>query len=129
MALLANHQQTELSELATERITRVVRSLADDRIERGVELGRPMHCHSCDLERPSAGSAQYGAYQFCNDCLLDFTLALAAGKAANAAEYMTRQPDGEYTSPAPDFSGHHERHSVKNPLPGRDKLMPRNEPC
>lgn len=129
MALLANHQQIELSEAATERITRVVRSLTEDRVERGVELGRPMHCDSCDLEKSPAGSAQYGAYQFCNDCLLDFTLALASGQADNAAEYMTKQPDGDYGPPSAELTGHHERHTGMNPLSARDKLVPRNEPC
>lgn len=127
---MAKRQPQDLSDVATERITRVVRSLADDRIERGVDLARPMHCDSCDLEKPSAGSALYGAYKFCNDCLLDFTLALASGTVENAAEFMTRRSDEPGSLPPSDLASHSERHILPvNPLQGRDKLMPRNEPC
>ncbi len=128
--LLAKRQQLELSPLATERITRVVRSMAEDQVERGVELGHPMHCDSCDLDKAPGGAALYGAYKFCNDCLLDFTLAIASGAVGNAAEYMTRQSDDEHLTPPSDLETHRERHVVSlNPLQGRDKLMPRNEPC
>lgn len=127
---MAKRQTQELSALATDRITKVVRSLADDRVERGVDLARPMHCDSCDREKPSAGSALYGAYKFCNDCLLDFTIALASGSIGNAAEYMTRRSDDDGGPPPADLTSQYERHSVTvNPLQGRDKLMPRNEPC
>jgi hypothetical protein len=128
--LVAKRPQQELSELATDRITTVVRSLAEDRVERGVDLSRPMHCDSCDQEKSSAGSALYGAYKFCNDCLLDFTLALASGSVANAAEYMTRQADDSSLAPPSDLDTRRERHSVSmNTISGRDKLMPHNEPA
>lgn len=128
--LVPRKQGQELSELATERITKVVRSLADDRIERGVDLDRPMHCDSCAVEKPSPGSALYGAYKFCNDCLLEFTLALAAGTVDTAADFMTRQSDEPESIAPTDLPSPHERAYVSlNPLPGRDKLMPRNEPC
>jgi hypothetical protein len=127
---LAKRQPQELTELATERITRVVRSLADDRVERGVDLSRPMSCDSCDREKPSAGSALFGAYKFCNDCLLDFTLALASGAVDNAAEFMTRRSDGDEGLAGSDLSGQPERSVLSfGPIPGRDKLVPRNEPC
>ncbi|MGH2443226.1 MAG: hypothetical protein ACRDFX_08690 [Chloroflexota bacterium] len=127
---MTERQHQELSAMASERITKVVRSLADDQVERGVDLSRPLHCDSCDIEKPSAGSALYGAYKFCNDCLLDFTLALAAGGVDNAADYMTRRdPEGQL--PPSELTGLHERPTTgfANPLHGRDKLMPRNEPC
>jgi hypothetical protein len=127
---LARRQQQELSEAATERITRVVRSLAEDRVERGVDLSRPMVCDSCGLEKPSAGSALFGAYKLCNDCLLDFTFALARGTIENAAEYMTRHSDIEDSLPPSDLAGQPERSVLSfGPIPGRDKLVPRNEPC
>ncbi|MGI8968663.1 MAG: hypothetical protein ACR2GA_06130 [Chloroflexota bacterium] len=125
---VANQPPTELTNLAIERITRVVRSLADDRVDRGVDLARPMHCDSCDQEKPSAGSAVYGAYKFCNDCLLDFTLKLASGEAGTAAEYMTRRSDGGTFAPDLSLPREHRSGSI-SPLPARDKLMPRNEPC
>ena len=127
---LAKRQQQELSEAAAERITRVVRSLADDRVERGVDLSRPMMCDSCDREKASAGSALFGAYKLCNDCLLEFTFALARGSVETAAEYMTSQPDGDEQLPPSDLSDQPERSVLSfGPIPGRDKLVPRNEPC
>jgi hypothetical protein len=126
---LAKRDQQELSEQALERITRVVRSLADDRVERGVELSRPMHCDSCDQEKPSAGSSLYGVYKLCNDCLLDFTVALASGKVDTVADFMTRQIDDPGSMPPSDVSSRRDRPAVSlNQLPGRDKLLPRHEP-
>jgi hypothetical protein len=127
---LPKREQQELSEQSTERITRVVRSLADDRVERGVELNRPMHCDSCDQEKASAGSSLYGVYKLCNDCLLDFTLALASGKVDSVSDFMTRQIDEPGSLPPSDVASRRDRSAASlNPLPGRDKLLPRNEPC
>jgi hypothetical protein len=98
-------------------------------VERGVDLDRPMHCDSCNQERAAGGSALYGAYKLCNDCLLDFTLALATGKVDNVAEYMTRRTDDDPPVP-PDLESQRDRHAASlKPLAGRDKLMPSNEPC
>jgi hypothetical protein len=120
---LPKRQQQELTELALERITNVVHSLTDDRVERGIELGRPMHCDSCDQEKPSAGSALYGEYRFCNDCLLDFTIALATGGVDSVTEFMTRRTDEAEPGPS-DYSSPRERPALVKP-----KLMPRNEPA
>ncbi len=130
-AILAKREPTELSEESRGRIVRVVRSMADDRVERGVELNRAMHCHSCDQEKTAAGSALYGAYRLCNDCFLEFTLALASGNVESVAEFMTRTPDGTGALPPSDLGGGRDRQSIQqlNPLSGRDKLMPSNEPC
>jgi hypothetical protein len=126
---LAKPDQQELTQEAVSRITRVVRSLAEDRVERGVELSRPMHCDSCNQERPPAGSARYRDYKLCNDCLLDFTLALASGRVENVDEFMTRPADSGGPPPS-ELSTQPERPARSlNPLPGRDKLMPSNEPC
>jgi hypothetical protein len=125
---LAKREKQELSEQSQERIIRVVRSLADDRVERGIELGGPMHCDSCAREKTAAGSALYGAYKLCNDCLLEFTLALASGTVDSVAQFMTRQSDD--AAPPSDLSNRRDRQVVPmNPLQGRDKLMPQNEPC
>lgn len=125
---MAKETPQELSEQARERITDVVRSLVDDRVERGIDLSRPMHCDSCDQEKSAAGSAQYGAYKLCNDCLLDFTIALATGQAENVADYMTRRGD-DSVLPA-ELSTNRDRSSLQmGPLPARDTLLPRNEPC
>lgn len=128
---MAKKEPIELSEESRDRIVRVVRSMADDRVERGVELGHAMHCHSCDREKPAAGSALYGAYRLCNDCFLEFTLALATGTVDSVAEFMTRTPEGGSVLPPTDLGGSRDRQSIQqlNPLPGRDKLMPSNEPC
>lgn len=124
---MARREPQELSELATERITRVVHTLVEDGVERGIDLSRPMHCDSCDQERAPAGSALYGAYRLCNQCLLDFTLALASGQVENVAEYMTRRSDG---FPPSDLTTHRDRPAYTvNPVVSRDKLVPRNEPC
>jgi hypothetical protein len=130
-AILAKREPIELSEESRGRIVRVVRSMAEDRVERGVELNRAMHCHSCDQEKPAAGSALYGAYRLCNDCFLEFTLALASGTVDTVAEFMTRTPDGNGSLPPGDLGGGRERQPIQqlNPLSGRDKLMPSNEPC
>jgi hypothetical protein len=130
-AILAKREPIELSEESRGRIVRVVRSMADDRVERGVELNRAMHCHSCDQEKSAAGSALYGAYRLCNDCLLEFTLALASGTVDSVAEFMTRTPGGSGALPPSDLDGGRDRPSIQqlNPLSGRDKLMPSNEPC
>lgn len=115
----------ELNEQTVDRITRVVRSLADDRVERGIELNRPMHCDSCDRDTSPAGAALYGAYKLCNDCLLEFTLSLASGRSENVADFMTKQDD----TPSPsDLNSPTGSVSVR-PLQSRDKLMPSNEPC
>lgn len=128
--VLAKRDRHELTEEAVERITSVVRSLAEDRVERGIDLNRPMGCDSCGLEKPAAGSALYGAYKLCNDCLLDFTLDLASGKVENVADFMTRRTEAPPAPPTPDTAPEAERRSVPlNPLAGRDKLMPSNEPC
>jgi hypothetical protein len=103
--------------------------MAEDRVERGIELNRAMHCDSCDRERPAAGSALYGAYRLCNDCFLEFTLALATGSIESVAEFMTRPPDSSGALPPGDLGGEWERQTKLNPLSGRDKLMPSNEPC
>ncbi len=127
---MAKREQQELTQEAVERITRVVRSLVDDRVERGIDLKTPMHCDSCDQEKSSAGAAVYGAYKLCNDCLLDFTLALASGQVDNVSEYMTRKTEAPDIPPPTDLAGERERASVPlKPLPTRDKLMPSNEPC
>jgi hypothetical protein len=104
-----------------------VRSLADDRVERGVDLSRPMHCDSCGLDKPPAGSAVYGSYKLCNDCLLDFTLQLASGKVDNVVDFMTRRDDN---LPPSDLESPRDRRAISlQSLSGRDKLMPSNEPC
>lgn len=127
---MARRESIELTEVAVDRITRVVRSLTEDRVERGVDLGRPMHCDSCALEKPSAGSALYGTYKLCNDCLLDFTLALASQRVENVSEFMTRKYDDLGGPPPSELSGHRDRQSVPfSSLGGREKLQPRNEPC
>ena len=127
---MAKQDEQELTQEAVGRITRVIRSLTEDRVERGIELGRPMHCDSCDLEKGSAGSALYGSYKLCNDCLLDFTLQLASGHVENVAEYMTRKTEDSGSLPPSDLAGQRGRSSVTfKPLHGRDKLMPSNEPC
>lgn len=118
-----------LSPVAEQRITDVIRGLMDDHVDRGVDLTRPVHCDSCDLEKSPLGSSQYGAYALCNDCLLEFTLMLARGDVENVAEYMTKRPDdgtGFPLLPSPNF----ETRASHHPLPKRtEKLMPSNEPC
>lgn len=115
----------ELNEQTVDRITRVVRSMADDRVDRGIELNRTMHCDSCDQDTTPAGAALYGAYKLCNDCLLDFTLSLASGRSENIADFMTKRDD---TPPPTDLNNPAGSVSVR-PLQSRDKLMPSNEPC
>ncbi len=123
---MVKRETQELSPDAVTRITRLVRSLADDRVDRGIDVNRPMQCDSCGQEKSASGASVYGAYKLCNDCLLDFTLALAGNEVANVAEFMTRKTDDG--NPPPDLSGHRERPPLSlNPLQGRDKLMPSNE--
>lgn len=95
-------------------------------MERGIDLNRKMHCDSCDLEREPFGGTMYGAYQLCNDCFLDFTLKLASGEIDNVADFMTTRDD---SPPPSDLENRRDRSSASMPFPGRDKLMPRNEPC
>lgn len=129
---MAATERSELTPEAEQRITTVIRSLADDHIDRGIDLNRPMRCDSCSLEKSALGSSQYGAYALCNDCLLEFTLALARGDVANVAEYMTRRPD-DADNGAPALSDPvplESRRSRELPVPKPgDKLMPSNEPC
>jgi hypothetical protein len=127
---LPRREQQELTDQAVERITRVVRSLAEDRVERGVDLNRPMHCDSCAQEKASAGSSLFGHYKFCNDCLLEFTLALASGAVDSVDGFMTRPSDSDRSAPPSDFTPSRDAQAVsRSPLPARDKLMPHNEPC
>lgn len=123
---LARRELQELSELSRDRIERVVRSLVEDHVERGVGLDHPFRCDSCGLEKPAAGSALYGSYRLCNDCLLDFTVQLASGRVENVADFMTKRDE----RPLSDLDGPRDRRAVPlQSLPGRDKLMPSNEPC
>ncbi|HZS93941.1 MAG TPA: hypothetical protein VFA78_04030 [Chloroflexota bacterium] len=123
---MARREEQELSEDTVDRITRGIRSLSDDRVDRGVELDRPMRCDACGLEKPGDGAARYGAYQLCNDCLLDFTLRLARGSVANVVDYMRRPDSGE---PVTELTEPRERSRAVNSLPTRDRLVPGNEPC
>lgn len=128
-AIVAKREGHELTELARERIVNVVRSLADDRVDRGIDLGRAMHCDSCDQDKAPAGSTLYGAYKLCNDCLVDFTLALASGTVENVAEYMTRRSDEPVDlAPPPDLNTIRDRQSLGN-RQTRDKFMPGHEPA
>lgn len=124
-------ESSDLSLQAEERITEVVRSLADDHVDRGVDLNRPMRCDSCDVEKSPFGSSQYGAYALCNDCLLEFTLALANGDVENVAGYMTKRPEDSEEPPHAST-----KPSLLEPRPLRsdvrtrgEKLMPSKEPC
>jgi len=86
-----------------------------------------MHCDSCDQEKTSAGSALYGAYKLCNDCLLDFTLALASGRVENVVDYMTWKTEGPDGMPPSDLTRRSDRPAVsRTPLQAHDKLMPSN---
>lgn len=126
---MAQSDPNALSPSAEQRITDVVRGLIDDHVDRGVDLSRPMHCDSCDLEKSPLGSSQYGAYALCNDCLLEFTLMLARGDVENVAEYMTKRPDEESGLIMPPPT-HFETHTSHQVLPKRgEKLMPSNEPA
>ena len=126
---MAKHETTELTEQAVERITASIRSLIEDKVDRGIDLGRPVHCDSCDQDRPPNGAVVYGAYKLCNDCLLDFTLQLASGRATSVAEYMTRRPEDGGAMPS-QLTEPHDLSSFSRPaIQPRDKLMPSNEPC
>lgn len=123
---MARREEQELSEGTVERITRGIRSLSKDRVDRGVEPDRPMRCDSCGAEKSGAGAARYGAYQLCNDCLLDFTLRLARGSVDNVVDYMRRPDTG---TPVSELTEPRERSVSLNPMPARDRLVPGNEPC
>lgn len=127
---MAQPDRAELSDEAEQRITEAVRGLAADRVDRGVDINRPMRCDSCDVEKSPYGSSQYGTYALCNDCLLEFTLLLARGEVDNVAEYMTKRPEDDdgplHINSAPSTV---EQSSLRS-LPKRaEKLMPSNEPC
>jgi hypothetical protein len=124
-------ERTDLSPEAEERIAGVIRSLVDDHVDRGVDLGRPFRCDSCDREQSPLGATEYGAYALCNDCLLEFTLSLARGEIENVAEYMTKRPDEPSSPPPSEPAATTRSRSVTNPpITARgDKLMPSNEPC
>jgi len=120
---VAATERNELSAEAEQRIMEVVRSLTEDQVDRGVDLNRPMHCDSCDLDKSPLGSSQYGAYALCNDCLLELTLLLARGEIESVAEYMTRRPDdpGDLPPAPPEQLNSRSRSS----LPKRsEKLLP-----
>lgn len=118
----------ELTVEAERRITGVIRGLAEDQVDRGVDLNRMMRCDSCDIEKPPHGSSQYGAYALCNDCLLEFTLLLAMGEVDSVAEYMTKRPEDSPALLESRTGGDLEK--SRRPLPKRtEKLMPSNEPC
>ena len=121
---MAQGDRSELSPEAEQRITEVIRSLADDKVERGVDVTRPMRCDSCDVEKSPFGSSQYGAYALCNDCLLEFTILLARGEIDSVAEYMTKRPDDG--PPLLDPRPANESSGIRA-VP-RQKLMPSNEP-
>jgi hypothetical protein len=124
-------ERIDLSPEAEERIVGVVRSLADDHVDRGVDLGRPFRCDSCDVEKTPLGATQYGAYALCNECLLEFTLSLARGEIENVAEYMTKRPDESSSTLRSESAATASARSIANPpIPARgEKLLPSNEPC
>ena len=124
---MAHAEHGEFSPEAERRITEVVRSLAEDKVDRGVDLSRPMRCDSCDSEKSPLGSSQYGAYALCNDCFLEFTILLARGEVDSVAQYMTKRPDdGPTLLDVPPAS---EPTPVRSIPKRREKLMPSNEPC
>ena len=124
---MARKPQVELPESTVERITVNIRSMVDDRVDRGVDLMRSMHCDSCGEEKYSKGSTIYGAYKLCNDCLLEVTLAFASGQIETVVDFMTHRIDGP---DLPILEDERERSSVtRNALHGRDKFMPSNEPA
>lgn len=121
---MATNDQQELSQEARDRITRSVRSLAEDRVERGLDVHRQFRCDNCGEMKEGAGASVYGAYKLCNDCLLDFSLRLAENKVGTIDDYMRRESDGT----PPDFSPARDRPSVPGTIPARGVLSS-NEPC
>jgi len=71
----------------------------------------------------------YGTYKLCNDCLLDFTVALASGRVGNVADFMMRRTEDGEARPPSDLTEHRERSSAQYSRLSPDKLMPSNEPC
>jgi hypothetical protein len=130
---MALTDRSDLSPQAVERISSVIRGLTEDNVDRGIDLTRPMRCDSCDCERSPAGASQYGAYALCNECLLEFTLALAKGDIENVAEYMTKRPETSATDSYDDVehsSAVYDTRPVRAPFGARsEKLRPSNEPC
>lgn len=124
---MAKKLQFELPESTVERIALNIRSMVDDRVDRGVDLSRLMHCDSCGQEKSSNGSSLYGAYKLCNECLLDLTIALASGHVDTVVDFMTHRIEGP---DIPSLGDERDRSSItRNALHGRDKLMPSNEPA
>ena len=127
---MARKPQLELPETTIERITVNIRSMVDDRVERGIDLSRTMHCDSCGEDKPAAGSSLYGAYKLCNECLLDLTLALAAGRADTVVDFMTHRVEGPDVSASARMAEERDLSSLpRNAMHGRDKFMPSNEPA
>ena len=127
MALLARKAQQELPDTTIERISQNIRSMVDDRVERGIDLSRTMRCDSCGQEKSPAGSSLYGAYKLCNECLIDLTVTLASGGADTVVDFMTRHVDG---SGSPVLGDDRDLTNIpRNSLQGRDKFMPSNEPA
>jgi myo-inositol-1-phosphate synthase len=125
---LAKKTQLDLNDSTIERITLNVRSMVDDRVERGIDLSRGMKCDSCGEEKPSAGSSLYGAYKLCNDCLLDLTIAIASAKVETVVDFMTNQVDVD-SPPPTSLTEERDRHTIaRSALHSRDKLLPSNEP-
>jgi hypothetical protein len=124
---LKRTDRIDLTPEAEQRITSVVRGLVHDKVERGIDLNRPMRCDSCNAEKSPYGSSQYGQYALCNDCLLEFTILLARGVIDSVDDYMISRPDeslrAENTSPLTN-------EPVAAPsLPRRrEKFVPRSEP-
>lgn len=125
---MARKPQFDLPESAITRITENVRSMTDDRVERGIDLSKAMECDSCASNKSAAGSSLYGAYKLCNDCLLEFTLALASGRVDTVVDFMTQRIDGP-DGPSGLDDGMNRQVSSRPSVAPRDKLMPSNEPA
>lgn len=95
-------------------------------MERGVDIARPFRCDNCGEVKSGAGSAKYGEYKLCNDCLLDFTVALATNRTSGISEYMRR--DTGDALPPTDWNEGRVQTNVPGPVANREQLLPRNEP-
>lgn len=69
-------------------ITERIRGLATEHLQEGIPSGSRIICHNCGHTKLLVGSARYGRYRLCNDCALEYDLALAEGKVKNIEDFI-----------------------------------------
>jgi len=69
-------------------ITERIRSLRLEHMRAGISTQTMVICDNCRKVKPLVGSARYGPYRLCNDCVLGYELAKAVGDIKSIDDFI-----------------------------------------